>query len=111
MIDYLSHSIDVSAGGPGLPLINLSTEGGDLRVTHFISLHGLQLIPLFSFLMIYLKENINLPAPTFFTVFLCLFSFLELLHRIVGEAFDRLLDLLSHFTLSQINHGRIAENR
>ncbi|ONI66909.1 hypothetical protein BWI15_27365 [Kribbella sp. ALI-6-A] len=36
-----SHGIGVEAGGPGMPLTNWSTVGGDLRIPHFVGLHAI----------------------------------------------------------------------
>jgi hypothetical protein len=49
MIAQMSHTVGMPDGSEGIAFLNWSKVAGDLRSAHFITLHGLQVIPLFAF--------------------------------------------------------------
>ncbi len=46
-----AHSVGVKDGGPGIPILYLSTQGGDIRLPHLLGIHAVQALPLLSWLI------------------------------------------------------------
>jgi len=54
------HTIGGADGGPGMAMTNWSTTYGDLRVSHFFSLHALQILPLLAVVLARLPLGVTL---------------------------------------------------
>ena len=68
MSAQIGHSVGVKDGGAGLPFVNWSSEGGDLRVAHFIGMHALQAIPLFALMLVWIEKRFTAVNATALTV-------------------------------------------
>lgn len=77
MSAQIGHTVGLADGGKGLPIVNWSTIGGDLRIAHFFGLHAIQAIPIFALILEKLKINLSTALTFLFAIiYFGFFSFL-----------------------------------
>ncbi len=79
-----AHSVGVEDGGPGLPFVGWSTEGGDLRIPHFVGLHAMQVLPLLGFALS--RRRALLPRQRLTLMFTGALAYLGLLVLLTWQA-------------------------
>lgn len=45
-----AHTVGEADGGAGIPILNWSLQHGDLRISHFLGLHAMQILPILAWL-------------------------------------------------------------
>ena len=92
MIYNGSHTVGAADGGPGLLWLNWSTRAGDLRISHFLGLHALQVLPLAGYLISCLTNLTLCRQQHFFLAFTTVYALVMLLTFIQAMMGMPLLD-------------------
>lgn len=59
MIAINNHTVGAEEGGPGLPFLNWSLMHGDLRIAHFMGMHGFQIFIIIGALLTFTSPKIT----------------------------------------------------
>lgn len=68
MASQLTHTVGAMDGSNGLPITNWSRQYGDLRVSHFMGMHALQLLPLYGYFISKTARHTILVATLYFVL-------------------------------------------
>jgi hypothetical protein len=80
------HTVGAPDGGPGLPITGWSADHGDLRIAHFVGMHGLQVLPLLAWWLSRRRPAMGDRAQRKL-VFLLAASYLSLFGLLLWQAF------------------------
>jgi hypothetical protein len=81
-----AHTVGAPDGGPGLPVTGWSADHGDLRVAHFLGMHGLQVLPVLAW-WIARRRPVADERTQRDLIFAAAASYLALFGLILGQAF------------------------
>jgi hypothetical protein len=82
-----AHTVNaIQDGGPGIPFLGWSTDHGDLRIGHFIGIHGLQVIPLLGFFLMRRRSSWLLENHRVGLVFIAAFGYLGFAALVTWQA-------------------------